>query len=55
MKIELYLKNKKKPIIIIGKNILDVLYTELRTSDIIKLGPVIFRREDFVYAVEADK
>lgn len=55
MKIKLYLKSSKKPIILIGKNILDILYKEIRTSDMIKIGPVIFRREDFIYAVEVDK
>lgn len=51
-KLEIYIRNKKKPIVVIGKNLLDALYTDLRTCDIIKFGPIIFRREDFIYAVE---
>lgn len=53
MKLELYIKNQKKPIVIISKTSkLNELYEMLRTKDIIQMGPVIFRREDFIYATE---
>ena len=55
MKMTIYIKNQKKPVIIISrKSMQDELYEMLRTKDIIKIGPVIFRREDFVYASEEE-
>lgn len=55
MKMMIYIKNQKKPVIILSrKSIQDELYEMLRTKDIIKIGPVIFRREDFVYASEEE-
>lgn len=55
MKLTIYIKNQKKPIVIVKKSsLLEDLYHEIRTSDIIKIGPVIFRREDFIFATEEE-
>lgn len=51
--LKIYLKNRKKPLKTYADlSKLEKLYELLRTRDIIKFGPIIFRREDFIYAVE---
>lgn len=53
MKIKLYLKNLRKPILfeVASEKYLDKIYEELMTHDIIKMGQVIFRRDEFLYIV----
>ena len=53
MKIKIYIKNIKKPIVAVGDDdLLDILYKKLNNDDIIKVGPIVFKKEDFVLAVE---
>ena len=54
MKIKIYIKNIKKPIVAVGDDdLLDMLYKKLNNDDdIIKVGPIIFKKEDFILAVE---
>lgn len=55
MKIKIYIKNIKKPIVAVGDDdLLEMLYRKLNNDDIdiIKVGPIIFKKEDFILAVE---
>lgn len=51
--LKIYLKSKKQPIAIILDNIkqLDDFYHELLIKDIVKIGPLIFERSEFSYAL----
>lgn len=53
MTLKLFLKNSKKPICfeIEKYDLVEQMYNDLMTRDIVKFGPVIFRREDFIYCV----
>ena len=46
-----YLKSAKKPFIFEYENAEKIdLKQQLLTKDIIQIGPIIFRRDDFLYA-----
>lgn len=53
MTLKVYLKSKRKPIEFEfdKSSIVDKFYEDLMTKDIIKLGQVVFRRDEFQYAV----
>ena len=59
MKIKIYIKNIKKPIVAVSDDddLLEMLYRKLNNNeiDIIKVGPIIFKKEDFILAVEEGK
>lgn len=50
--LNIYLKSRKKPLsIIINREAqMDEFYRELMTKDICRFGPLIFSRNDFLYA-----
>lgn len=51
--VKVYLKSQRKPMLfdVSNTSIIDDFYSNLMTHDVIKFGPVIFRREEFLYAV----
>lgn len=53
MYLELYFTFSKKPVTIeiSNKSDVDEFYKELMTHDIINYTPIIFKREDFKYAI----
>ena len=50
--VKVFLRSCKKPLQLcrVTKTIYEQLYTDLMTKDVIKIGPLIFRRDDFIYA-----
>lgn len=53
MIIKVYLKTMKKPIVfeLEKQTQYEEFYKQLMTCDIIKFGPIIFKRDDFIYSV----
>lgn len=51
--VKIFLKSMKQPLLFEVENdsSFEKLKKDLRTNDVIEFGPVVFRRDDFQYAV----